>query len=91
MGKIAERVRQDEVKLTDAEKLFVKRLSAGRDHLARRYPLVFAGAAAFGLVSTYYGFEKLIDRSEVLVDNPWILLSTGLVVLVVTGTVYTKL
>lgn len=69
----------------------MRKLSHSRDRLAARYPFLFAGAAAFGLVSTYYGFEKLIDRVDTFVENPWILLATGIIVLIITGTIYKKL
>jgi hypothetical protein len=46
---------------------------------------------AFGLVSTFYGFEKLIDKVDLFVDNPWILLATGITALAITGSFYNKL
>lgn len=91
MNKVKAKLKQEEVKLTDSEKLFVRRLSGRRDRLAERYPFAFAAAAAFGIVSTYYGFEKLIDKIDLFTNEPWILLITGLVVLFITGTLYKKL
>lgn len=62
-----------------------------RDTYAQKYPVVFAVGAAFGVVSTFYGFEKLIDSVDLFVDNPWILLGTGLMTLTITGSFYNKL
>lgn len=58
---------------------------------SEKYPFLFAMGGAFGLVSTFYGFEKLIDRVDLFADNPWILLGTGLGLLIVTGTFYNRL
>lgn len=62
-----------------------------RNTYARKYPLVFTLGGVFGLVSTLYGFEKLIDRVDLFVNNPWILLGTGLALLAITGSFYNKL
>ncbi len=62
-----------------------------RNTYARKYPLIFSLGATFGLVSTLYGFEKLIDKVQLFVDNPWILLATGLLTLAITGSFYNKL
>jgi type VI protein secretion system component VasF len=62
-----------------------------RETYARKYPWLFAVVGAFGIVATFYGFEKLIDKVDIFVENPWILLITGLVTLAVTGTFYNKL
>lgn len=62
-----------------------------RDTYANKYPALFALAGAFGIVCTFYGFEKIIDQIELFVNNPWILLATGLITLMITGTFYNKL
>lgn len=62
-----------------------------RQSYEQRYPVLFAIGAGFGIVSTFYGFEKLIDRVDLFVNNPWILLATGLVILSITGSFYNKL
>lgn len=66
-------------------------IKKARKTYSAKYPLVFALGGAFGLVSTFYGFEKLIDRVELFGNNPWILLATGLLILSVTGSFYNKL
>ena len=58
---------------------------------SQRYPALFALAGTFGFVATLYGFEKLIDKIDLFVNNPWILLATGISVLLVTGAFYNKL
>jgi len=56
-----------------------------------RFPLLFTLLGAFGLVATFYGFERIIDRIHFFSNNPFILLGTGIVVLLFTGTLYQKL
>ena len=62
-----------------------------RESAALRFPLFFGLTATFGLVSVLYGFEKLIDRIDLFVNNPWILLVFGVFLLLVTGAAYKKL
>lgn len=73
-------IRREEEKVKKARKTY-----------AEKYPMVFALGGAFGIVSTFYGFEKLIDKVDIFVDNPWILLGVGLLTLGITGTFYNKL
>lgn len=68
-----------------------KRVAKVRKTYAQKYPLLFAVGTSFGLVSTFYGFEKIIDRVELFTENPWILLATGLLLLTLTGAFYNKL
>jgi hypothetical protein len=62
-----------------------------RDNYVRKFPWLFTIVGAFGIVATFYGFEKLIDKVPIFTDNPWILLITGLITLAVTGSFYNKL
>lgn len=57
----------------------------------RRFPILFTILGAFGLVATFYGFEGLIDQTDVQRDYPWLLLLLGLSVLALTGTLHKKL
>lgn len=77
--------------ITRAEEKIVKNALSKRETLAMRFPLVFGLTATLGLVSVLYGFEKLIDRVELFVDNPWILLVFGVSLLLATGAAYKKL
>jgi hypothetical protein len=62
-----------------------------RQNAFHRFPLLFTLLATFGLVSTLYGFERLIDKVTFLSDNPFILLGVGILTLIITGTLYKKL
>lgn len=79
------------IPFTDVEERIAKQALKRRTSFAQRFPLVFALAGTFGLVSTFYGFEKLIDRVELFENNPWILLATGVITLVITGVALRKL
>ncbi len=56
-----------------------------------QFPLAFTLLGAFGLVATFYGFEGIIDHIGVFRDNPFILLLTGVVILIFSGQLYKKL
>lgn len=72
--------------ITETKKLFEKKQS-----VFERFPLIFTLLGAFGLVATFYGFERLIDKVDLLANNPLILLGVGVSILVITGTLYKKL
>lgn len=74
-----------------SEKDLIQKLEDRRERLINHFPLWTALVATFGVVMIFYGFEKLIDRVPLLANNPWILLVTGLIVLIATGTAYKKL
>lgn len=77
--------------LTDKEKTVVNKLAQKKQHVLERFPLLFTLLGAFGLVATFYGFEHLIDKSELLSNNPLILLGIGVFTLIFTGKLYQKL
>lgn len=77
--------------LTKREKALAHQLSQRKQHVLDRFPLLFTLLGAFGLVATFYGFERLIDRVDLLANNPFILLGVGLFTLIFTGTLYKKL
>ena len=79
------------VPFNDAEERVIKKLVDERARVENRFPLVFSLLITFGLVSTLYGFEKIIDQIDWLVQNPWVLLITGIVTLIITGAAYKKL
>lgn len=68
-----------------------KKVGQKRQNTAAKHPLIFGLLTTFGFVSILYGFEKLIDKVDLFVNNPWILFATGLVTLMITGTAYSKL
>lgn len=90
MSKV-EDLKKREQALVDREKLLSQRLSERREAVFSRFPLVFTLLGSFGLVATFYGFERLIDEVPALSDNPLILLATGLTILIITGSLYKKL
>lgn len=60
-----------------------------REHL-NRIPLLLPLLATFGLVATFYGFEKLLDRTD-LINHPWELIGLGIALLLLTGAAARKL
>jgi len=62
-----------------------------RDSAFTRFPLVFVLLSSFGLVATFYGFEKVIDGIPFFTSNPYMILITGILVLLFTGALYKKL
>lgn len=72
-------------------KPLVEKLEQTRQGVFSRFPLLFTLLGTFGLVATFYGFEGIIDRIDLLSNNPIILLATGLLILILSGTLYKKL
>lgn len=79
------------IPFTDAEERFIKKIADERSIAETRFPLFFGLTATFGLVSVLYGFEKIIDKVDLLANNPWILLVVGVLLLLATGAAYRKL
>lgn len=81
-------------KLSDEQFTLVRDLFSEQDAEWQKklnsIPVIAPLLGAFGLVSTFYGFEKILDRTF-LVDHPVILLLTGILLLFVTGVFYRKL
>ena len=76
---------------TDVDDKIIEKARQKRESVAERYPMTFALVGTFGLVSTFYGFEKMIDRVQLFVNHPWILLILGIGTLSVTGLALRKL
>ena len=81
----------DPKKVVETPKPVVDRLTRRRNSTFNRFPLLFTLLGAFGVVATFYGFERLIDKLDFLADNPLILLGIGILTLIFTGTLYKKL
>jgi hypothetical protein len=79
------------VPFTDIDDKIIEKSKARRESIAERYPMTFALIGTFGLVSTFYGFEKIIDSIDLFVNHPWILLVAGILTLLVTGLALRKL
>lgn len=84
-------MKKDIIPFTDIEEKIVQLAAKERETLAQRFPLTFALIGTFGLVSTFYGFEKLIDSVDLFVNHPWILLIIGVATLSMTGLALRKL
>lgn len=70
---------------------FRVRAESFRDSAFQRFPVVFVLLSSFGLVATFYGFEKVIDEIQFFSDNPRMILVVGIFTLVATGSLYKKL
>ena len=88
---LEDKVIANEKHIIENEKKFVDKLSRGKQAVFDKFPIVFTMLGSFGLVATFYGFERLIDKIELFTENPWILLGTGVGTLLFTGTLYKKL
>lgn len=87
LAKLKESLTQDEFNLvkdllSDQDSEWQKRLNS--------IPLFAPLLASFGLVSTFYGFEKILDKT-ILVQQPVLLLAVGIFALLLTGAFYRKL
>ena len=69
----------------------INKISEKKQGVLARFPLLFTLLGAFGLVATFYGFEGLIDKVDLFANNPFILLATGVLTLIFTGTLYKRL
>ncbi len=55
-----------------------------------RIPLLLPLLGTFGLVTTFYGFEKILDRTP-FIDQPHIMIFIGVTILLLTGAAANKL
>jgi hypothetical protein len=78
-------------RIKEKEAEVVQKLAEKREGVFTRFPLLFTLLGTFGLVATFYGFEAMIDRIDLLANNPFILLGVGLATLIITGSLYKKL
>jgi len=56
-----------------------------------RYPLTFALLIVFGVVMVTEGVKELLREIEFFKNKPFTMLLIGLLILVITGTLYKKL
>ncbi len=78
-------------KIISLPKPVVDRLVKERKNAFERFPLLFTLLAAFGLVAVNNGFQGLMAKIPFLNNNPYITFIFGLVILLITGTLYKKL
>lgn len=86
-----EELRRREQAIIEQEKILSTKLAQGKQAVFARFPLIFTLLGSFGLVATFYGFERLIDKVALFSENPVALLLTGIAILILTGTLYKKL
>jgi len=91
VDRVAEVAKPVEQAVDSVGKELEKRLNPERKSAIKRFPKLFTLLVAFGVAAVYYGFERMINKVEFLVDNPWIILLAGIVVLLFTGMLYKKL
>lgn len=70
---------------------FNRYMTPVRNNVLKRYPVLFSLLIAFGLTTTYYGFEKILSQYETLNRYPWLILLLGIFILALTGRLYKKL
>ncbi|MFT7507274.1 MAG: hypothetical protein ACI92I_000417 [Acidimicrobiales bacterium] len=56
-----------------------------------RFPVPFTLLVTFGVAATFFGFEKVLTEVAYINDRPFLMLSIGVGVLTITGTLYKKL
>ena len=56
-----------------------------------RYPLTFALLVVFGVTMVTQGIKDLLLEITILKNQPLIMLLIGLIILIITGTLYKKL
>ncbi len=81
-----EQNKQKEITLESLHRLIEQRKS-----VFRRFPLVFTLLGTFGVVCTFYGFNKILAKIPLIAHNPYIALVIGVIILLFTGTLYKKL
>lgn len=60
-------------------------------NILRRYPISFGILILFGVISLNEGLKGVLEELGLLEINPWYLLGLGILVLIITGTIYKKL
>ncbi len=83
--------KKDLLPFTQAEEKLIHKIVEERVKVETKFPLVFLLVATFGFVAVLYGFEKIIDKIQFFQDQPWWLLITGIIILIISGTTYKKL
>jgi hypothetical protein len=56
-----------------------------------RYPLTFALLVVFGVSMVSEGIKDLLQKIDFLQNQPFMMLLLGMIVLIITGTLYKKL
>ena len=62
-----------------------------RKSIFKRFPTAFLLAVTFGVSLVFYSIEVILSQNQLVQERPWLTLGIGLLVLVITGTLYRKL
>ncbi|HYF97137.1 MAG TPA: hypothetical protein VD947_03825 [Patescibacteria group bacterium] len=77
--------------ISKQEEKILNILKTERHRAKKKFPLVYALVATFGLVATIAGFNRVIEKIDFLDSNPFILVILGVGILIATGAAYKKL
>jgi uncharacterized membrane protein (DUF485 family) len=56
-----------------------------------KYPITFSLLVLFGVMAVMHGFEGLVIQVPFFVNHPGVLFLIGLIILILTGTLYKRL
>lgn len=82
--------RFDEV-INETAKTVDNRIEPVRRSVIRRFPTLFLLIVTFGASATFFAIDQIFTRTEIIRDNPWLVLAVGIGTLVLTGRLYKKL
>jgi len=57
----------------------------------QKFPTIFTLLVTLGVSATFFGFERIISEIPWLIERPFLILISGVAILVLTGTLYKKL
>lgn len=57
----------------------------------KKYPLIFAFLVTFSFAAILHSFELITDETPIIKEHPYYLMLAGVLVLILTGTLYKKL
>lgn len=80
------KIKSTERKLLATEKNILDRSKKGLNKIPLLLPLL----GSFGLVATFYGFEKILDNTD-FADKPLYMIALGVILLLLTGAAAKKL
>ncbi|MFZ2522950.1 MAG: hypothetical protein WAW92_01025 [Minisyncoccia bacterium] len=66
-------------------------VSSYTNPVLRKYPLIFAFLVTFSFSAILHSFGLIIDDVPLLREHPYYLMLVGILVLILTGTLYKKL
>lgn len=76
--------------LETAEKELRQTVHPFRENALQRFPVLFLLAITFGTIMTEFGLQQIFAKYDLFVEKPWLILSIGLGVLILTGVAYKR-